>query len=486
MIARALKVGALASLVILLAGWVVGRADPFDHWQHRKLFTSCSTCHVGAKGSGGPLFPAAADCSSCHDGKVEKQVAYAPRTGPAPSNLRFTHDVHVRAYAKERQVAADSAAACVQCHAEKGGTQWMQVKRAIVGNCFDCHKIDAAHLDAPDSACATCHLPLAEAKGVPQARVATWQKPRNHDDPDFQSKHGELAKGSTADGHGVSAACATCHARDFCATCHVNASDVPTIMALQPDKRSLAIKAEMELKAPASHASPTFTLTHSHDLAGKSLGRCAVCHTANSCEACHLVPPAQVRLLPAAGPGRVLGATVKRERPENHGRSFVDGHGPVAAASPKNCAGCHTLEQCIDCHRPNQASVGSYHPADFLSRHPVAAYSRETSCQDCHNAGTFCQSCHIQSGLRSSGTLGTKGIFHDASPTFVVGHGQAARQSLESCVSCHSERDCLTCHSALGGRRFNPHGPGFDAEKMRKSNPQMCTACHGFSIPTGQ
>lgn len=486
MIARLLKYGGLAAVVTLLAGWALGPKDPFDHWQHRKLFTSCGTCHVGAKGSGGPLFPAAAKCSSCHDGKVKKQVAYTPRTGPSSSNLRFTHDVHVKKYAEEKHVAADSASKCFQCHSDTGGTEWMRVKRAVQGNCFDCHRIDAAHFEAPDTACATCHLPLAEARGVPEDRIGKWEKPKSHDDPDFQDKHGDLAKGPTVAGkkYGVSPSCATCHARDFCSTCHVNATEEPIIMSLQPDRRSLAIKAEMELKEPASHKAPTFTLTHSDIVAEKGVGRCAVCHTSNSCQACHLVPPKPVRLLPAATPGRVIGAKVKRERPENHGRSFVDGHGPIANGSPKTCAGCHTLEQCIDCHRPNQASVGSYHPADFISRHPVAAYSRETSCQDCHNAGTFCQSCHIQAGLRSSGVLGTKGTFHDGSPTFVVGHGQAARQSLESCVSCHAERDCLVCHSALGGRRFNPHGPDWDADKMRKANPQMCTACHGFSIPS--
>jgi hypothetical protein len=63
--------------------------------------------------------------------------------------------------------------------------------------------------------------------------------------------------------------------------------------------------------------------------------------------------------------------------------------------------------------------------------------------------------------LISPGLLRGSG-FHDAKQAFSLNHGQAARQNLESCVSCHAERDCLTCHSSLGGRRFNPHGPGFD------------------------
>jgi hypothetical protein len=76
--------------------------------------------------------------------------------------------------------------------------------------------------------------------------------------------------------------------------------------------------------------------------------------------------------------------------------------------------------------------------------------------------------------------------YHDAKRGFLLGHGPAARQSLESCVSCHAERDCMTCHATAvqGGRNFNPHGPGFDAERLRKRNPQMCSACHGAAIPS--
>jgi hypothetical protein len=73
--------------------------------------------------------------------------------------------------------------------------------------------------------------------------------------------------------------------------------------------------------------------------------------------------------------------------------------------------------------------------------------------------------------------------YHDAKQFFIVGHGAAARQSLETCVSCHAERDCVSCHSALGGRRFKPHGPGFDPARLLRKNPEVCLACHGTNIP---
>ena len=211
--------------------------------------------------------------------------------------------------------------------------------------------------------------------------------------------------------------------------------------------------------------------------------RCATCHTQESCATCHLAMPRPVRLLPVAGPGRGVGARLERRRPASHGVDYADGHRGIASAAPQTCAGCHTREQCLECHRPNAAAQAGYHPADFLSRHPIAAYSQEVSCASCHNTSQFCQSCHRQSGVVATAVLGTKANFHDAKGAFLLGHGQAARQSLESCVSCHAERDCLTCHSAQGGRGFNPHGPGFDAARLRQRNSQMCAACHGAVIP---
>jgi hypothetical protein len=95
----------------------------------------------------------------------------------------------------------------------------------------------------------------------------------------------------------------------------------------------------------------------------------------------------------------------------------------------------------------------------------------------------FCTSCHVQSGFASKGGI-LQGSFHDAQSGFRYSHGKAARQSLESCVTCHSESDCLACHSAQGGRGFNPHGPDFDSERLKKKNPQTCAACHGKNIPS--
>jgi hypothetical protein len=354
----------------------------------------------------------------------------------------------------------------------------MRVQTAVVRSCLDCHGIRTAHLESPDSACASCHVTLAQAARLSRAQVSRFPAPPSHKTPGFAGDvHGREARSGRT---GVAASCATCHARDFCLECHVDAPEVPAIQALAPDPRSLAHRAE--LRAPPSHEDPAFLRRHGKEVRRKA-ATCATCHTQESCLGCHTGSPAAVQVIPAAAPGRGTGARVERERPVSHGLDFSDTHADVAASRPQSCSSCHARPQCLSCHRPDPADApAGYHPSGFLTSHPAAAYTRESSCADCHNQAQFCANCHLSSGLASTSGLGGAG-YHDAKQAFLLNHGQAARQNLESCVSCHSERDCLTCHSAQGGRRFNPHGPGFDPATLRRKNPSMCSACHGAAIP---
>ena len=464
---------------VLLAGVLALRVaqaqDSFNHWQHRTLFPTCTGCHVGVYQEQESLWPTAAGCASCHDGTIERRVDWRPPNQLPRTNLRFTHPGHAEAVRSR----SDSAVSCAVCHSV--GPDRMRVRLAVVERCLDCHGIRTAHLAAPDTACATCHVTLARASRLTPEEVARLPVPESHRRPDFAGpQHGREARAGAPAG-GISASCATCHARDFCSDCHVNAPEVPTIQALAPDPRSLVRRPKLE--APASHADPGFLRRHGSE-AGKSGAACATCHTQESCLTCHISSPGRVQALPVAGPGRGRGAMLRRERPASHGVDFSEIHGPPANARPESCNGCHVRPQCLDCHRSNPAdATPGYHSAGFLSRHPSAAYSRETSCNDCHNTGQFCADCHVKAGLSAGPQLGRG--YHDAKQFFLLGHGQAARQNLESCVACHAERDCLTCHSALGGRRFNPHGPGFDPATLKRKNSQVCTVCHGAAIPGG-
>lgn len=250
----------------------------------------------------------------------------------------------------------------------------------------------------------------------------------------------------------------------FCAACH-DGTMQPVVAYRGRTPRSAA---NLKFRHAAHPLVETCETCHGSAQSGAVrpvVQRCLDCHgiqtahqdAATDCRVCHASPP----------------------KPASHDAGWRSAHRVEAAAAPETCATCHVRSECLDCHRPGAGSPGGgYHPADFLTRHPADAYSRQTECSTCHNVADFCQDCHRQAGVVARGPL--SGGFHDANRSFLGGHGQAARQSLESCVTCHTERDCLQCHA-----QFNPHGPGFDADSWRHKAPQMCAACHIGGIPGG-
>jgi hypothetical protein len=480
----------LVAIAALVAGTVFAapalerRADPaFPHDKHAGMFPLCSTCHAGITEAGQPMFPEPLQCASCHDAVVEPRVEWTPRAGPRATNLRFTHEQHhVAATAKN---PADSALArnCSSCHVETGAPR-MHVRAAVVQQCLDCHGLGAPHVDNPDSSCATCHVPVTESPLLTREDILNFPRPASHDSADFLlAGHGRQARVPRVhpSTRAIASSCATCHARNLCVSCHVNAPESPVIMALALDDR-LATHATA-VPVPPSHTAPDFLERHGRD-AVRRAATCATCHTRESCATCHVRDvPRAVAALSATEAGRAPGARTTRRAPPSHTREFRERHGDEAGARPRSCETCHERSSCLECHRPDNGRQSRYHPQNFLTRHPTSAYSRETTCGDCHNAAQFCQSCHQQAGLVATSRIGVKG-YHDAFRGFSLGHGQAARQSLESCASCHAERDCTACHSAVGGGfRFNPHGPGFNATRMRAKNPSVCIACHGRAIP---
>ncbi len=454
--------------------------DSFDHVEHRGLFPTCVTCHVGAEQPGAAMYPDSVSCVECHDGQVEEIVDWAKPLDSPRTNLRFDHFEH----ADTLRAAGDEPARCIDCHSFPDSA-WLYVQLAVAEQCLDCHEIRETHYAAAETDCALCHVPLARAVKLTEADIADFPAPPSHDEPEFggRSGHGLLGYDpidAPAVPGGVAVACATCHARDFCVQCHVDAPEQKAIQALEQDPRSLVHTALLE--APADHADNTFLKTHGRVIE-ENPAECRTCHTQESCIECHLSPPPSVSTMYQSGPDRGSGALVVRMAPASHlAAAFSDRHGAQAAAAPQTCAACHVRSDCLDCHRPSAAAGSAgYHPVGFSSRHPAAAYARETSCSDCHNQTQFCAACHASAGLVAERRLGAG--YHDAKGNFILGHGPAARQNLESCVSCHTERDCLTCHSAQGGRRFNPHGADFDASRLRRRNPEMCSACHGRGIP---
>jgi len=467
---------ALIALVTLARGSVaqdVARQQ-FDHAGHAKLFPSCATCHQAPATGEGAFYPDSARCATCHDGTVQARVSWTPPATIRRTNLRFDHALVATMFDANHPEPPK----CTTCH-EQEGKPWMtSVGRINQARCLSCHGVTVPHLEASDTMCTVCHLALPEAQQVTRADIAGFPVPPTHKDPAWPTAAGHGHAAESGAGGKAPARCTVCHAREFCMQCHVDAPERPIIQSITSDPRSTAIVAH--LAPPPSHANPDFWRQHGAT-ARSTPAACSTCHARESCLTCHVGTPQVAAQIPPRGAGRGTGAVVVRQRPLFHGQNFANQHAQMAARSARTCAGCHVREDCMTCHRLESAAARGYHPADFLTRHPAAAYARETSCSDCHNTAGFCMTCHAASGLHSTGVL--RGGYHDGNQFFISGHGQAARQSLETCVACHVERDCLTCHAANGGRGYNPHGPGFDAARLKSKNPQMCTVCHGTAIP---
>jgi hypothetical protein len=309
-------------------------------------------------------------------------------------------------------------------------------------------------------------VPLAES-GFERRRIEALPQPDDHASDLFLSEHHGLAAAASTE------SCATCHTAERCVSCHVD-TERPEIEAMPRAPADMALPAAtVEYPVPASHADEGWLEAHGEQAPVRS---CNTCHTSDDCRSCHMeVVPELVEQLPARSAVRAPGVEITPRAPETHGSVFfLQSHGVYAAADAQRCATCHTDSYCVDCH--DGPPGGSYHPPAFVSTHAADAFGRPQECSTCHNTAAFCRACHEESGLGGVGRLGAG--YHDAEPLWLLRHGQAARQSLESCASCHEQSQCVQCHGVLGAFKVSPHGREFDARRAFDLNPRACAACH--------
>lgn len=498
---------ALVGMLLLLAPQATAQgtsAQRFPHQRHERLFPTCESCHAGiVTGNAQASMPSEASCRECHNGTDVARVEWR-RPEPVRGLLRFSHPEH------GRQV--DSAgSSCATCHgapppgAPPPGARFMDVHRAAPPSCLGCHTHRATEHLADDNRCATCHVALVAATGLSTEQIGALPRPASHERADFATVHrtsNTLAQAS----------CAVCHARESCSRCHVNASTEPTIASLGRDARVARLVANRPASypVPADHRADDFSRTHG-DLASSNVNRCGACHARPSCTTCHIgtgaasliarIPLAerngaqgvQLRLTPHRSRPPSAGYTTanalpsvspqQQEQPAGvqspvrpvsvHDASFRLNHKAAAATSTSTCAGCHDQRFCSDCHAGE--NTRRFHKANFVQRHAADSWGREAQCASCHNTELFCRSCHRESGLAARGRLDA--AYHDAQPQWLLQHGRAARQGLQSCATCHAQRDCMTCHSTVGWG-VSPHGPGFRPDRLASRNATQCLMCH--------
>lgn len=466
-------VGALLAVVGLVAVVGVARGvqeQPFPHDQHAGLFPVCAGCHAGVPaGDEATAFPAASQCAGCHDGAEQPRVAWTEPT-LRPSNVSFDHVLH----AEQLASAGDEARTCESCHSALDEDRMSVDGSEQLGECWACHAHEREnHFDLDPAGCESCHVPLAgTAFGVD--RISSLPAPPDHSAPGF-----------VLEGHGVdvqvdAARCATCHTVERCAACHVNTGldPIQSIPAApQGMQQPLWAHAYPE---PPTHQEPSWSVNHYPF--ESSTTECATCHTRDDCTTCHVGSvPSDVTDLPAAADVVAPGVHLQTTSPRTHeSLFFMSAHANLAAAEPGTCATCHTESYCVDCH--DGPPGGGYHPGNFVSRHAADAWSGSEECATCHSTASFCRACHEEVGFESQGRLGAG--FHDAEPLFLLRHGQAARQGLESCASCHQQSDCVQCHGVTGAFQVSPHTEDFDARRAWAQSPRTCLACH-VSNPVG-
>ena len=477
----------------------------FPHERHAKLFPTCTACHAGATtGNPAQMMPPPASCAECHNGVDSKRVRYdAPVT--RHDFLRFSHAEHGSQVAKEGRE-------CTACHGAKSAAPGMEVVHASPASCQGCHAHRTSDHFAPESRCTTCHIALARTTTLTVDNIAAIPRPRSHESARFIGEHAVSTDTDIAQ-------CATCHARESCSRCHVNAASVSAIGKLLPDARVAALMRGKSATyfTPDDHRVAAWESSHG-GAAESGTQRCAACHARPSCTVCHtgamgqsvirrlpdgrtsvpgvqLVPPRRVSgtggVAAVGGIGRVgapqAGAVLTVQAPRAAGRiadttrtivrvhaaGFERAHAGAASAGRLTCEGCHAQRFCSDCHAGETRR--RFHAANFVVRHAPESYGRDQECQSCHNTEVFCRSCHQASGLASEGRLNR--AYHNAQPLWLLQHGRAARQGLESCVTCHKQRDCMQCHATTGWG-INPHGPDFDAKRVGARARVMCARCH--------
>lgn len=494
---RLRSIAGLAAVIAASAGWVAWRADaPFPHLKHEKLIPTCTSCHSGVTSSvRADHFPSPERCAGCHNGNDVKTISWSvsPKRG---TNLKFDHDRHLRASTAKGEVPT-----CRSCHATGTDSAYMAVGAARPTRCIGCHAHEAPKHIADNAVCSTCHVRLADASQVADDRILNFPRPDSHSAADWGSAHADQAR---SDG----ARCATCHTRESCARCHPNASALEPIQSLgsAPRVARLVASKAPRYPTPASHEEEDWVSKHG-GIARGGVASCSNCHAQASCRSCHVGQLASraIRSLPLPAPGDGPGVRLRgeaqrliaRDRRYDEGAivrlaattdttvqhivrvhppGFATAHGSSAASGRATCTGCHEERFCSSCHAGT--SSRRFHPVNFLARHPADAYAQERNCSTCHNTESFCRTCHVKSGVGGRGATSTT-AFHTGQPAWVLQHGQAAREGLTACTSCHQQRDCMRCHSAVGGWGVSPHGTNFDASRVSARNKQVCLVCHG-------
>jgi hypothetical protein len=295
-------------------------ASNFSHQTHLDVdemessvgfHVGCDDCHSRDAKTGDPVLPRHDACAKCHEGKAKKVLAMADCAGchmqerlsiargrvMITEGLRFSHGDHVQDR-KGAQIGCDS------CHNEIANSQSVKdVSIPKMQECAKCHQDPARTPERVRIArCEVCHEGMVDGN-TPRTHLAGSSLPENHT-LEFRTNHAEQAADKDAN-------CKYCHenlsgnSRDSCFQCH-------------------------EIMRPRDHQLGWRNDSHGRE-ASVNRDRCASCHQADYCTACHSIPPRSHQPL---------------------GEFRLGGHAQSARFGLSSCMACHTNEDtCSRCHR---------------------------------------------------------------------------------------------------------------------------------------
>jgi hypothetical protein len=361
---------------------------------------------------------------------------------PQTVTIRFNHKLHIKQFKQT----------CKVCHAAayKSGKAADRLLPEPAKTCDNCHDVDHSNLnkvqggEEPDGACTYCHLGENAGK---DGRVAKMIIPK----PNLRNNH-KLHLDRNIQ-------CSQCHG--------------------MIEELELATRENLPRMAGCFNC---------HAMSGAAQGEAK-----GACTTCHVSKPNGIM--------KTSFSTGELQPPmwlhgAAHTPDWIMRHKVVAGSNSEMCASCHAPNHCSDCH-DGKLRPRAIHPNDFISMHPQAARQDNPRCVSCHSLQNFCADCHRRVGVSrdvaSANRLAGR-RFHPAPQVWTTGprstqhHAWEAQRNLHACVSCHSERDCATCHATKGvrgGGGVNPHPIGFSSKCSHalKANPRPCLVCHTPSDP---
>lgn len=297
-------------------------ASKFSHRMHLDtgdmdsevgFHVSCNDCHLRDPKSKDPRLPGHKQCARCHAKKKKAREAVNMSDCKACHPQRDVELVRGRIFIKRDLIFAHSdhvkdragaAINCDTCHSDVRRSRSAEdVSVPRMQRCATCH--EDSH-KTPErvriSRCETCHQTI-DSGSPPANHLVGKGLPESHT-VEFRTNHGEQARSKDAN-------CRFCHegltdsTRDTCFQCH-------------------------QLMRPRDHNLGWREDAHGREAAADR-ERCATCHQADYCTACHSIPP-------------------RSHQPFAEFR--LGGHAQVARFDMRSCYACHTFERtCSSCHR---------------------------------------------------------------------------------------------------------------------------------------